>query len=109
MDLPLSPWTTHAERFPILFRIARRVLPTPTSFTDVEKMFSVCGLICTSNRGSSLSPDHVNVSTSLNLWLKKRRSKYGYRNNHEDKSAESCKMYVTISADMELVISTDPA
>jgi hypothetical protein len=55
--------------------------------TDVERMFSVCGLICTSNR-ASLSPDHINVLTSLNLWLKE---KYGYRNMHADKSADSCK------------------
>ena len=106
MDLPLPFWTTHAEKFPILFRIARRVLPTPGSSTDVERMFSVCGLICTSNR-PSLSPDHVNVLTSLNLlWLKE---KYGYRNKRADMtSAESCKRYVTISADLELVIPTDP-
>jgi hypothetical protein len=45
MDLPLPLWTTHAERFPILFRIARRVLSTPTSSTDVKRMFSACGLI----------------------------------------------------------------
>jgi hypothetical protein len=83
----LSPlWTSHAERIPILFRIARRVLPTPASSTDVEKMFSVCGMICTSNR-ASLSPDHFNVLT-LNLWLKE---KYGYRNVRADKSVDSCK------------------
>jgi hypothetical protein len=73
-DLPLPFWTTHADKFPVLFRIARSVLPTPASSTDVERMFSVCGLICTSNR-ALLSPDHVNVLTSLNLWLKE---KYGY-------------------------------
>jgi hypothetical protein len=97
-------WTTHAERFPILFRIARRVLPTPASSTDVEKMFSVCGLICTSNR-ASLSPEHINVLTSLNLWLKE---KYGYRNMRAGKSADSCKRYVTISADLDLIIPSDP-
>jgi hypothetical protein len=103
MDLPLPFWT-HAERFPSFFRIARRVLPTPVSSTDVERMFSVCGLICTSNR-ASLSPNHVTVLTSLSLWLKE---KYGYHNKRADKSADSYKRYVTISADLELVIPTDP-
>ena len=64
----------------------------------------MCGLICTSNR-ASLSPDHVNVLTSLNLWLKE---KYGYRNKRADMSAESCKRYVTISADLALVLPSDP-
>jgi hypothetical protein len=104
MDLPLPLWTTHAERFPILFRITRRVMSTPTSSNDFERMFSVCGLICTSNR-ASLSPNHVTVLTSLSLWLKE---KYGYHNKRADKNAESCKRYVTIFADLELVIPTDP-
>ena len=64
-QLPLLFWTEIPLSFPILWRIARRVLPTPASSTDVERLFSVCGLICTDLRGN-LSPEHVNMLASLN-------------------------------------------
>ena len=63
-QLPLLFWTEVHLSFPILWRIARRVLPTPASSTDVERLFSVCGLICTDRRGN-LSPEHVNMLASL--------------------------------------------
>ena len=64
-QLPLLFWTEVPLSFPILWRIARRVHPTPASSTDVERLFSVCGLICTDLRGN-LSPEHVNMLASLN-------------------------------------------
>ena len=97
-ELPLPFWTDNYASFPILWRIARRILPTPASSTDVERLFSVCGLICTDGR-SKLTPTHVNTLASLNIWI---RESLGYRSVVSEKSEQSARRYVTLNADLEM-------
>jgi hypothetical protein len=98
-------WTDWSSRLPILFRIARRILPTPACSADVERLFSVTGLICTPLR-AGLSPAMVNTLASLNLWLK---DDYGYKNKRTGKIASSTDRFVTLNADLEFVLPDENA
>jgi hypothetical protein len=102
-QLPLLFWTEVHLAFPILWRIARRILPTPASSTDVERLFSVCGLICSDLHGS-LSPEHVNMLASLNTWIK---DDWGYRSARSVSSILSATRFVSMNADLEFVQPED--
>jgi hypothetical protein len=73
-------WTAWGDKLPILFRIARRILASPACSTDVERLFSVTGFICSPLR-AGLAPRVVNTLATMNLWLKEDHQ---YKNKRTD-------------------------
>ena len=47
----LDMWRNEAMEFPYLARVARRVLPTPATQAQSERMFSTAGLTVNKRRG----------------------------------------------------------
>ncbi len=60
----LQFWADSQSVLPILFRISARLLPTMTSSTDVERMFSCIGRVINPQR-ASLSGDDTNLLTIM--------------------------------------------
>jgi hypothetical protein len=67
--LPENFWYDHTELLPCLAYLASRILSAPACSSDVERLFSVSGQICTQKR-TSLSPVMVNMLSSLHVWLR---------------------------------------
>jgi len=67
--LPENFWYDHTESLPCLAYLASRILSAPACSSDVERLFSVSGQICTQKR-TSLSPLMVNILSSLHVWLR---------------------------------------
>ena len=63
----LTFWSKHAKQFPIIARIARRILFVPVTSSQVERFFSASGRICTFDR-ARLKPANVDILTSLHVW-----------------------------------------
>ncbi len=66
---PLVWWSLHAAQFPLLPRVARRVLAVLATSASSERSFSEAGLLVTKKR-SSLSSDLVAQMTLLRGWYK---------------------------------------
>ncbi len=64
---PLKFWSMHSKDLPILARIARRILCVPVTSSQVERLFSASGRICTFDR-ARLKPMNVDILTSLHVW-----------------------------------------
>ena len=64
---PLTFWSKHAKQLPIIARIARRILCVPVTSSQVERLFSASGRICTFDR-ARLKPANVDILTSLHVW-----------------------------------------
>ena len=64
---PLNFWAKNAKQFPILARVARRILCAPPTSSQVERLFSASGRVCTFDR-SRLKPMNVDILTSLYMW-----------------------------------------
>ena len=64
---PMDFWSTHAKHLPILAKVARRILCVPVTSSQVERLFSASGRICTFDR-SRLKPANVDILTSLHVW-----------------------------------------
>ena len=60
-------WAKQAKQLPILARVARRILCVPVTSSQVERLFSASGRICTFDR-ARLKPMNVDVLTSLHVW-----------------------------------------
>jgi hypothetical protein len=102
---PLAFWSAHHTSLPIVFRIARRVVPARSSSTDVERLFSLTGRICSPTR-SSLKPAMVNKLACMNLWL---REELDYdKSNRKAGSKAASSRFVTLSANLVLVAPTIP-
>lgn len=67
---PLKFWAAHGDRFPILRRVARRILVTKSSSATVESLFSQTGMIA-SNRRARLTGKNINMLACLKSWLEK--------------------------------------
>ena len=65
-------WSSHSESFPILSRLARKILAVPAASSKSERVFSVAGNTVTPKRGS-MSPVTVEalVTVACNLRLLK--------------------------------------
>ena len=61
---PLPWWKLHARNFPLLARVARRVLAIPASSAQSERLFSVAGQTVTKKR-NSLASDNVELLVFL--------------------------------------------
>jgi hypothetical protein len=64
---PLTFWSTHSKDLPILARIARCILCVPVTPSQVERLFSASGRICTFDR-ARLKPINFDILTSLHVW-----------------------------------------
>ncbi len=62
-------WAKEYKRFPILSRIAARVLASSACSSDLEMLFSRAGIIFTPLR-ESLAPDTLEQLSSLHYWYK---------------------------------------
>lgn len=65
---PLTFWGSHGSMFPILSRIAARILPTAACSTDAERLFSISGKICSPDR-SALGSKMIDMLTVMYYWL----------------------------------------
>ena len=63
----LKFWSNHAKQLPIIARIALRILCVPVTSSQVERLFSASGRICTFDR-ARLKPANVDILTSLHVW-----------------------------------------
>ena len=61
---PLRWWKTNESRFPMLAKVAKKVLAIPATSTPKERLFSTAGLICTKKR-ARLSAKHVDMLVFL--------------------------------------------
>jgi hypothetical protein len=77
---PLSFWKKMHSSYPVLSKVAARVLGVPAASAAVEREFSLAGNIITQKR-SKLSPDAVN-----DMVFNHSYKKYHHRFNHADES-----------------------
>lgn len=56
----LSWWAAHRHQFPVLARVARKVLCIPPTSAESERLFSACGDIVNEKR-SRLSPENADI------------------------------------------------
>lgn len=61
---PLKWWKANESRFPLLAKVAKKVLAIPATSTPTERLFSTAGLICTKKR-ARLSAEHVDMLVFL--------------------------------------------
>lgn len=66
---PLSWWKERASTFPILSKVAARLLFIPATSVPCERLFSLAGHICNKKR-SALSSEKLEELVLLNNWLK---------------------------------------
>lgn len=66
---PFKFWATEGNKFPILRRLALKILSANVTSADVERLFSRGGIIC-SNLRSLLKPDTVLTLTSLHYFYR---------------------------------------
>ena len=57
---PFTFWNTHADRFPILARVAKRFVSLPASSAEVERVASTGGRIMTPLR-SAMKPKNTSM------------------------------------------------
>lgn len=92
-------WSTHHSSLPILFSIIKRILPARPCSTDVERLFSLTGHICSPLR-ARLSPEMVNKQACLNMWL---RDHYGIFNSTRVKARNLAFVkFVTINVNLSI-------
>ena len=60
-------WKIHEHRFPILAKVARRVLCASGTSCDVERLFSRAGLICSALR-NRLLPITIQCLTTMHYY-----------------------------------------
>jgi len=65
-DAPLRWWSLHHFEWPILHRLARRLLAIPATATPIERVWSRAGLIA-SNRRANISPENLDKLLFLNV------------------------------------------
>ena len=70
----LGFWRDHGHKFPILSRVARRVLCASSTSCDVERLFSRAGLICTALR-NRLAPRTIQCLTTLHYYYGEEEKK----------------------------------
>ena len=61
-------------KLPILSRMARDILPVPTTTIASESAFSICGRVIDENR-ASLLPDIVEALVTIDDWIESTRKK----------------------------------
>ena len=61
-------WREHSDMFPILSRIAKRVMAASASSSDVERLFSRAGIIFFSPLRNNLKPETIQFLTTLHYW-----------------------------------------
>jgi hypothetical protein len=101
---PLQFWADNMHRFPILARIAARILSAQATSSEVERLFSAAGRVLTAAR-SRLSYDHLNEIVCLHYWLMSdMKSDPSAR---ELKRARVAAKYATLSLELEIVPGDD--
>jgi hypothetical protein len=65
---PLTFWPKYKATLPIHARLAAKVLSTPSTSSDCERLFSLSGRIFCKAR-AKLSAKHVNFRTCLCRWV----------------------------------------
>ena len=73
------------------------------SSTDAERFFKTTKAICADHR-SLLSPDMVNMCSSLNVWLTDEND---YRDSREANRAGKSKRFTTLSANLQMIVPTE--
>lgn len=68
---PLEWWKVHVSSYPILSRMARDYLATPSTSVPCERLFSSSGDMVTSQR-AQLSPHNIRKAMCLKHWLRER-------------------------------------
>jgi hypothetical protein len=101
---PLKFWADNATRWPILARLAARVLSIPATSSDCERLFSITGRIASSAR-ASLASERIDKLTCLHGWLKADRAADEDRvgSGRETKVAKRSIRFATLSIALEVV------
>jgi hypothetical protein len=102
---PLLWWAdVGLHKFPILARMAIRILPAQSTSAETERVFSISGRILNEAR-SRLTSTHVNQLLCLHQWLK---PKHGKQNAARDvKRASKDSRFATLSLRLEAVAGLD--
>lgn len=97
---PMTFWTKYNKEMPILCRMVRRIFPARACSTDVERLFSLTGRICSPLR-NRLLPSMVNILACMNIWL---REKFEYFNRTAQRySQANVSKFVAINVNLELI------
>lgn len=94
----LAFWGKNAHRYPILGRIAGRVLCVSACSADAERLFSASGKVVSLLR-TNLSPENVNMLTLLNTWLNSSEN-----TTRAKKRAVQFRKFVSINARLDLEV-----
>lgn len=62
-------WRVHAEQFPRLSRLAVDILSIPSSSAEIERIFSLAGLVITSQR-NRMAPYTLEAIVCLKVWAR---------------------------------------
>jgi hypothetical protein len=94
---PLTFWGNIAPDFKILSRFAARTFATSACSSDVERLFSHAGDVCSPDR-ASLNSSTINMLTTLNMWL---RDKLRIEDKRNKKSQEGALKFAFLNAALE--------
>ena len=100
---PLTFWAVNEKQFKIWSSIAARVFATMASSTDAERFFKTTKAICADHR-SLLSPDMVNIYSSLYVWLTDENY---CRHSREAIRTGKSNRFTTLSADLQMIVPAD--
>lgn len=95
----LGFWKTHGLKFPILRRIARRVLCSSATSCDVERLFSRAGLICTALR-NRLAPKTTQCLTTLHYYYADEEKQLTEVTARDKATAGRANRFATLSTDL---------
>jgi hypothetical protein len=99
----LGFWKIHAHKFPILSRVARRLLCCSATSCDVERLFSRAGLICSALR-NRLAPKTIQCLTTLHYFYADEEKRVTSR---EKAATSRAKRFATLSTSDLLINAAD--
>ena len=89
-------WLANAVMFPILSRIARRIMAGSACSSDVERLFSRAGIIFSPLR-SNLAPVTLQHLTTLHYWYRYEHEVGEANKQRESESARRCDKFATLA------------
>jgi len=92
----LGFWKIHAHKFPIISRVARRLLCCSATSCDVERLFSRAGLIFSALR-NRLAPKTIQCLTTLHYFYADEEKRVTSR---EKAATSRAKRFATLTSDL---------
>jgi hypothetical protein len=95
----LGFWRMYAHKFPILSRVARRLLCCSATSCDVERLFSRAGLICSTLR-NRLAPKTIQCLTTLHYFYADEEKRMKEETSREKAATGRAKHFATLTSDL---------